>query len=156
MPMKGVRGLNRQRQMCSKGLHPMYTVPNDPNVMQTSDGDRCRACWMLADATRQERRRQKSALRKAAKDRLRAIKATLGRPAATAAHVDEMTEAKACILRGQVDFLKKNPAEDHGALAVYQQRLAEWDARRAQTTAFQDGGFGITAQDIADINNGKL
>ena len=138
MPMKGVKGLNRQRQMCSKGLHPMYTVPNDPNVMHTADGDRCRLCWMIADDDRRQRRRQRSAVRAAQRARLKAAKAalaakaTLGRPSAIAAEANEMTEAKARILRGQVEYLKKHPADDRGGvLASYEQRLAAWDARKA-------------------------
>ncbi len=108
----------------------MYTVPNDPNVMQTADGDRCRTCWMIGVAAKNERRRQKSALRAAARARLKATKVALGRPPVVVAQgaQGEMTEAKARILRGLVKFLKENPGQPQDALPAYERQLREYDA----------------------------
>jgi hypothetical protein len=58
----------------------MYRVPNDPNVMQTADGDRCRTCWLIGIAAKNQRRKHNNAIRAAATARIKAVKSVLGRP----------------------------------------------------------------------------
>jgi hypothetical protein len=105
----------------------MYTVPNDPNVMKTVDGDRCRTCWLIGNAARNERRRRHNAVRAAAKARLKATKSVLGRPPA-AQVLNETADEEAERLFNTIGDIESNPKDRRrDTVPALKRRLKELD-----------------------------